>query len=187
MLPQIVSRVVGWAKAHHFYRLEFEERSVALWAFMRTWEKDTFRRVAVAVADRFAIDTTHDLSVLGSVVAALGGSASLVAVSGWPHVLADTYGEYLGSGYSHKLVGYPVFDLRLVKRCLQKVSSSVFGSLFDDGVHCHAFEGGRASRLDYVTFQFSSCHHHRRAVDAVASWGRQQHRGRQVERPAATA
>ena len=52
-----------------------------------------------------------------------------VAVSGGSHVLADTYGKNLGSWYSHKLLEYPVFDLRLLKRCLQKVSYSVFGSL----------------------------------------------------------
>ena len=89
----------------------------------------TFRWVAVTVTDRFAVDAIQELSVLGSVVAALGGSASPVAVSGGSHVLVETYGKYLGSGYSHKLVEYPVFDLRLLKRCLQKVSSSVFGSL----------------------------------------------------------
>ena len=87
------------------------------------------RRVAVAVTDRFAVDVTHEFSVPWSVAAAVGGSASLVAVSGGSHVLADTYGEYLGSGYSHKLVEYPVFDLRFLKRCLQDVSSTVFGSL----------------------------------------------------------
>ena len=129
MLPRILSRVVGWAKAHHFYGLEFEERGESLWAFMRTWEKGTLRRIAVEVVDRFAVDSTHDVSVLGSVVSAASSSASLVAISGWPHVLADTYKEYLGSGYSHKLVEYPIFDLRILKRCLQKVSSSVFGSL----------------------------------------------------------
>ena len=102
---------------------------MALWAFLRTWEKDTFPRVAVAVTDRFAVDATHELSVLGSLVAAVGGSASLVTFSGGLHVLADTYGKYMRSGYNHKLVEYPVFDLRLLKRCLQKVSSSVFGSL----------------------------------------------------------
>ena len=96
---------------------------------MRTWVKDTFRPVAVAVTDRFAVDATYELSVLGSVFAAVGVSASLVAVSGGSHVLADTCGEYLGSGYSRKLVEYPVFDLRLLKRCLQKKPSSVFGSL----------------------------------------------------------
>ena len=91
---------------------------------MRTWEKGIFRRVAVDVVDRFTVDATHDVAVLGSVVSAVG------AISGGSHVLADTYKECLGSGYSHKLVEYPVFDLRrLLKRCLQKASSSVFGSL----------------------------------------------------------
>ena len=75
-----------------------------LWAFMRTWEKVTFRRVAVAVTHRFAVDATHELSVIGSFVAAASGSTSLVAVCGGLHVLVDTYGEYLGSGYSRKLV-----------------------------------------------------------------------------------
>ena len=102
---------------------------MTLWTFVRTWEKDTFRRVAMAVKDRLSSDTTHDLSVLASVVAAVGGSASLVAISGGSHMLADTYGEYLGSGYNQRLAGYPIFDLRLLKRCLQKISSSVFGSL----------------------------------------------------------
>ena len=128
MLPRILSRVVGWAKAHHLYGLEFEERGETMWTFMRTWEKGTFRRVAVDVVDRFAVDATHEVAVLGSVVAAVGSSASLVAISGGSHV-ADTYKEYLGSGYSRKLVEYPVFNLRLLKRCLQKVSSVVFGSL----------------------------------------------------------
>ena len=71
----------------------------------------------MTVADRFAVNATHELSVLGSVVAAVGGLAYLVAVSGGSHVLTDTYGEYLGSGYSHKLMEYPIFDLRFLKRC----------------------------------------------------------------------
>ena len=62
-------------------------------------------------------------------MAALGGSASLVAISGGSRLFADTYGEYLGSGYSHKLDECPILVLRLLKRCLQKVFSSVFGSL----------------------------------------------------------
>ena len=130
MPPRILSRVAGWAKAHHLYSLEFDERGVTLWAFIRTSEKETFRRVTVAVTDRFAIDATHDLSVLRSVAAAGGDSASFVAVSSGSHLLSDTYGKYLGSGYNHKLFDYPIFDLRLLKRCLRKVSSSVFGSLY---------------------------------------------------------
>ena len=177
MLPRILSRVVGWAKANDLYNLEFKERGVSLWAFMRTWEKDTFHLIAVAVTDHFSSDAIHDLSVMGSVMAAAGGSVSLVAVSGGSHVLADTYGGYLGSGYCHKLVEYPIFDLRLLKRCLQKVSCSVCGSFLDDRIFCHALEVVRASPLDDVTFQCSSCHYHRGAVDAVASWGHQQRRG----------
>ena len=93
MLPRVLSRVVGWAKAHHFYSLEFEERSETMWAFIRTWEKGTFRRVAVDVVDSFTVDATHEVAVLGSVVAAVGSSASLVAISGGSHVVADTYKE----------------------------------------------------------------------------------------------
>ena len=66
--------------------------------------------------------------MLGSIVAGVSCSTSLVAVSGGSPVLADPYGEYLGSGYRHKLVEYPVSDLRLLKRCLQKVFCSVCGS-----------------------------------------------------------
>ena len=115
MLPRILSCGFGGSKANFLYSLEFEERGIALWAFMRTWEKDTFGLVAVAVTDRFSSDATHNLSVLGSVVAAVGGSASVFALFGGSHVLADTYGECLASGYSRKPVEYPVFDLRLLK------------------------------------------------------------------------
>ena len=102
---------------------------MALWAFKRTSEKDTFRRVAVTVSDRFSSDATHELSVLGLVVAAVSGSASLVVVSGGSHVLVDTHGDYLGIGYNRNLVEYPIFVLRLLQRCLKKESSCVFGSL----------------------------------------------------------
>ena len=47
----------------------------------------------------------------------------------WSHVLSDTNSDYLGSGYDRKLFEYPIFDLRLLKRCLQKVSSAFFGYL----------------------------------------------------------
>ena len=65
MLPRILLRLVGCAKAHRFYSREFEERDVSLSVFMRTWEKEAFRRVAVANTDRFAVDATQALSVLG--------------------------------------------------------------------------------------------------------------------------
>ena len=39
---RILSRVVGCAKSHHLYSLEFEERGITLWAFIRTWGKTLF-------------------------------------------------------------------------------------------------------------------------------------------------
>ena len=73
MVPSCLS-VVGWAKAHYLYSLDFEELGVTLWAFIRAWEKDIFRRVAVAVSDCFSSDATHEVSVLASIVAAVEGS-----------------------------------------------------------------------------------------------------------------
>ena len=171
MLPRILSRVVGWANVHHLYTLEFEERGVTFWAFMRTWKKDTFRRVAVTVSDRFSGDATHELTVLGSILTTVGCSASLVTVSGRSHVLVATYGDHLGSWYARKLVEYPIFDLRLLKRCLQKVSFSVFGSLNPFSMKEFIVTQLKwAEHRDYdVTFRSSSSHYYRRAVDAVAS------------------
>ena len=180
MLPRILSRVVGWSRVHHLYSLEFEDRSVTLWAFIRMWEKDTFRRVAVTVSDSFSSKTTHKLSVFVSVVAAVGSSASPVTVFCGSHLLVDTYGDYLGSGYNRKMVEYPIFDFVLLKRCLQKDITFflwIFGWVLDDGNFCHAFEGARALGMEDVTFRSSSCYHYRGDVDSVASWGRQQHCG----------
>ena len=44
-------------------------------------------------------------------------------------MLAEAFASYLGSGYQAKLIEYPTVDLRLLKRCLQRTASSIFGSL----------------------------------------------------------
>ena len=176
MLHRILSRVVGWAMAHQLYSLDFEERGVSLWAFVRTWEKDTFRRVAVAVTDRFSNGATHDMSVLGSIVAVVGGSMTFVAVSGGSHALSDTYGKWAQSQASRIPNFRSAFpEPMTAKGIFYRVW--IVGSLLDDGIYCHTLEGDRASRLDDVTLRSSTCHHYRRAVDAIACRGCQQHRG----------
>ena len=60
---------------------------------------------------------------------ASGADAAVVSLHGGPHVLAEAFASYLGSGYQTKLIEYPTFDLRLMKRCLQRTASFVFGSL----------------------------------------------------------
>ena len=62
-------------------------------------------------------------------VDALGPEVSVASISGGSTVLVEAVCEYLGSGYRQKLIEYPVFDLQLFRRCLQRTSLSVFGSL----------------------------------------------------------
>ena len=100
-----------------------------IWVFVRTWERSTFRRVCVAVLNRFSASTTLEATVLGKILDAAGPDTSVVSLHGGPHVLVEAFASYLGSGYQTKLIEYPTFDLRLLKRCLQRTASSVFGSL----------------------------------------------------------
>ena len=58
-----------------------------------------------------------------------GSGASLVSLSGGSHTLVECYREYFGSGYTKNLADYPIFDVRLLKRCIQKTASVVFGTL----------------------------------------------------------
>ena len=86
-------------------------------------------RVAVAINGRYYGDANDELAILGKFLSAVGSEASLVSLSGDSHTLVECYREYLGSGYTKTLVDYPVFDVRLLKRCLQKTASVVFGTV----------------------------------------------------------
>ena len=67
--------------------------------------------------------------MLGKILDAAGPNTAVVSLHGGPHVLVEAFANYLGSGYQTKLIEYPTFDLRLLKSCLQRTASSVFGSL----------------------------------------------------------
>ena len=97
--------------------------------FLRTWDVDTLRRVCVASLDRYSSSPHQEISVLGPVGDALGPDVLVASISGGSTVLVEACCEYLGSGYRQKLIDYPVFDLCLFRRCLQRTDSSVFGSL----------------------------------------------------------
>ena len=109
--------------------MEFEEEGDKLRVFLRTWDVETFRRVCVAILDRYSSDPHQEVTALGRVVDALGSEVAVGSIIGGSTVLVEAFSEYLGSGYRQKLIDYPVFDLRLFRRCLQRTSSSVFGSL----------------------------------------------------------
>ena len=96
---------------------------------VRTWERSTFRRVCVAVRNRFSANTTLEATAMGKILDAAGPDTAVVSLHGDRHELSEAFASYLGSGYQAKLNEYPTFDLRLLKRCLQRTASSVFGSL----------------------------------------------------------
>ena len=79
--------------------------------------------------DRFSANTTLEATVLGKILDSAGPDAAVVSLHGGPHVLAEAFAIYLGSAYQTKLIEYPTFDLRIMKRCLQRTASFVFGSL----------------------------------------------------------
>ena len=83
----------------------------------------------MATLDRYSSDPHQEIAALGRAMDALGPDVSVASISGGSTVLVEAFCEYLGNGYRQKLIDYPVFDLRLFRRCLQRTASSVFGSL----------------------------------------------------------
>ena len=129
MFLRIWDRVAEWVKAPKQFGLDFEDRGSRTWVFVRTWRRDIFYRVAVGVIDRYIGDANSELVILGQVLCAIGSGASLVGIFGGSHTLVESYKEYLGSGCMRGVLDYQTFDVRLLKRCLQKTASTVFGTL----------------------------------------------------------
>ena len=129
MHPRILARVVDWVRAHRQFSVEFSTHGSATWVYIRTWKAGEFVRVAEAIIDRYYVDAHSELAILGKILSAVGSGASLISLSGGSHTLIDCYREYFGSGYTKTLVDYPIFDVRLLERCLQKTASVVFGTL----------------------------------------------------------
>ena len=83
----------------------------------------------MGVIDRYHGDASSELVILGHVLCAIGSEATLVSISGWSHTPVESYKDYLGSGCMRGVLDYPTFDVRLLKRCLQKTAFVVFETL----------------------------------------------------------
>ena len=129
MYPRILSSCFNWAKSHWSCSVEFEEDGDKVRVILLTWEVDTFKRVCVATLDRYSSDPYQEITALGRMLDVLGPDVSVASINGGLTVLVEAFCEYLGSGYRQKLIDYPVFDLGLFRRCLQRTPLSVFGSL----------------------------------------------------------
>ena len=126
LYPRIFIRVVNWCGQ---FSVDFDGETETTLVFVRTWDRDTYHRVCVAVLRKYCGDASREAAVLGQLLSVVGPTGSLVALVEGSHVLSETYVEFAGSWYREKLVEYPIFDLRLLKRSLQKFASVVFGSL----------------------------------------------------------
>ena len=103
--------------------------------------------------DRFKSDATRELSAVGFVVAALGSAALQLLSLGGSHIIAEAYVEYLVNEYKERLVEYPILELRLLKGCLQKVATSVFGCF--DPFSMTAFITSRLKRARHRNWMIS--------------------------------
>ena len=128
MFLRIAARVVNCVKTHRQFILEFENHGSSTWVFMKTWKTTEFVRVTVTIIDPYYNDLSSEAVILGKILCAIGIGASLISLSGGSHTPVDCYKQYLGNGYTRTLVDYPTFDFRLLKRCLQKFASLVFGT-----------------------------------------------------------
>ena len=97
--------------------------------FLRTRDKDIFRRVCAATFDRYSGNPHQEVPTLGQILDAVGPHVSFLSSNGGSTILVEAFCKYLGSGSCQNLIHYPCFDLRLFKRCLQLTASSEFGSL----------------------------------------------------------
>ena len=62
--------------------MDFEEQGEEVRVFLRTWEKDIFRRVCVATLDSYRDDPHIEISQLGQLIAAHGPDVSVVSIIG---------------------------------------------------------------------------------------------------------
>ena len=85
--------------------------------------------VSVAVMETFAINATNELSILCQILSCVDATVPIVSNIGGSTLINDIYSTYLGSENQRKLIEFPIFSFCLLKRCTQKSSSSVFGSM----------------------------------------------------------
>ena len=107
----------------------------------------------MATLDCYRSSPHQEIEALVRIIDALGPEVSVVSISGGSTILVEAFCKYLGGGYRQKLIDYPSFDIRLLKRCLQRTASGVFGSL--DGLAMTEFIVNRLKGAEKRGWMFS--------------------------------
>ena len=79
--------------------------------------------------ENFTLDATSELSFLSQVIGSVDATFSFVSFVVGSNMLNGIHPTYIGGGNQQKLIIFPIFPFRPLKRCLKKSPSSVFGSL----------------------------------------------------------
>ena len=173
MYPPILKKAFIWAQMHGYCGVDFVEEGEHTWVFLRCWDSSQFRRVCVAVLDRFSGNVSEEEVAPGRIIDAIEPDVRVVSVQGGPHALVEAYVNFLGSGCQQKLNEYPLFGLRLFKRCLQKTASSVFGTLNPYSMTefiVNRLKGGGESGLDGFWTGAEEGHLNQQSHDARTRW-----------------
>ena len=78
--------------------VEPDEQGEEVRVFVRTWDRDIFRRVYVATLDCYSSDPHQEVSTLGRIIVALGHDVSMISLSGGSTNLVQTFCEFCAAG-----------------------------------------------------------------------------------------
>ena len=84
----------------------------------------------MAVLSKYNGEASHDGAVHRRLLSAVGPSVLLISLVVGSHMLRDTFIKLAGIWCEEKLLDCPVFNFCLLKSCLSRCASVVFGSLF---------------------------------------------------------
>ena len=87
MYPRFSKKAFAWAQLRGYCRVEFVEQVEHTWVLLRCWDSSQFRRVCVAVLDRFSGNVSEEVVVLGRIIDAIGPDVRVVSVQGVPMLL----------------------------------------------------------------------------------------------------
>ena len=114
-------------KAHKQFRLESEECGSCTWVFVRTWQRDSFYRVAVGVIDCYHGDASNKLVILGQMLCAIGSRTSPVSISGGVTHPCGMLQRVSGERIHARTVGLSNFWRQVFQTLPTKNCSTVFG------------------------------------------------------------